>query len=99
IKRVSPSRKPGHGLFNAFHRIKEWGGQLSLARRPDRGTVCSIRLPLASAPTWLATATRMPTGARVLVLEKDPGTMNVWENYAALVSPGVTFSLATRGVD
>jgi signal transduction histidine kinase len=99
IKRVSPSRKPGHGLFNAFHRIKEWGGQLTLARRPDRGTVCSIRMPLTGAPSWLATPVRLPAGARVLVLEKEPEMMNRWGNYSALVSPGLTFRLATRGVD
>jgi signal transduction histidine kinase len=99
IKRSSPSRRPGLGLYHAFHRIKEWGGQLTLARRPDRGTVCSIRIPVASAPSWFASGIRIPSGARVLVLEKDPEAMNIWSNYSSLSSLGLTFSLAHRGVD
>jgi hypothetical protein len=99
IKRATHGRRPGLGLYHAFHRIKEWGGQLSLARRPDRGSVCSVRLPLAQAPSWFCPGIRIPSGARVLVLEKDAATINIWSNYASLASLGLTFTLAHRGVD
>lgn len=99
IKRTSLGRRPGLGLYHAFHRIKEWGGHLSLARRPDRGSVCSVRIPLASTPSWFYSGFRILSGARVLVLEKEPETLNVWSNYASLASVGLTFTLAHRGVD
>jgi signal transduction histidine kinase len=97
------ARESGHGLYHAFHRIKEWGGQMTLSRKPDRGTLCSIRLPIGAMPAWFAAPIRIPAGARVVILEKDSEAMNVWSNYVALLMRGraseMPFKLLSRGVD
>ncbi|HUP58776.1 MAG TPA: HAMP domain-containing sensor histidine kinase, partial [Bdellovibrionota bacterium] len=99
ISTLGVKRSQGDGLYQAFHRVKDWGGQLSLSRRPDRGTICTIRLPMSSGPHWFASSVRIPRGAQILVLEKDPETLAAWSELAAEAGSAVSIRLLSRGVD
>ena len=68
------TKGPGHslglGLSAAYGIIKQSGGEIKAESRPGEGSVFTIYLPLAAAPT-AAPAGIAPAGAGVLVVEDD----------------------------
>jgi signal transduction histidine kinase/CheY-like chemotaxis protein len=64
----------GLGLFNARARLGRLGGQISASNRPEGGACFTLSFPIAPpvpAPVPKRSATHVPRGHRILVIDDD----------------------------
>jgi signal transduction histidine kinase/CheY-like chemotaxis protein len=69
----------GLGLFHARTMAENWGGNLAIASTPGKGTIVTVKLPRAEAPTGFVAALELVPGRSVVVLDDDKGIHALWQ--------------------
>lgn len=69
----------GLGLFHARSTAESWGGSLTIASTPGKGTAVTLKLPQAQTPAGFVAALELTPGRPVVVFDDDPGIHQVWQ--------------------
>jgi hypothetical protein len=78
----------GPGLLDARDAFESWGGSLEVGSGLGRGTLLTLRLPLAQAPGWFVTRLELQEGRTVAVIDDDPGILQMWRNRFEALGAG-----------
>ncbi|MEK7232426.1 MAG: HAMP domain-containing sensor histidine kinase [Elusimicrobiota bacterium] len=69
----------GLGLYHAKTSVESWGGSLTIASEPGKGTTVTIRLPRAHSPEWFVSSLAISPGASIIVFDDDASIHQVWQ--------------------
>lgn len=69
----------GLGLYDAQHRMTEWGGELAIDSTVGKGTSVKLEFPLVTAPDWFHDSLSIPDGADIVVVDDDPSIHELWK--------------------
>jgi hypothetical protein len=75
------------GVFHARQNIEAWGGTLDFSSVPGKGTLATIRLPRAEAPTWYARSLPVPPGGNVVLVDDESATVALWRQRLGELAP------------
>ncbi len=68
----------GLGLFHARTTAESWGGGLTIASTPGKGTTVTVRLPQAQPTAGFVAALKLAPGRPVIVLDDDLSIHELW---------------------
>jgi len=68
----------GLGLHHAIETCRIAGGALDIQSEPGLGTLVTLELPRAAAPSWFVPGLEIQQGMSILVLDDDPSVHSIW---------------------